>query len=109
MKTVVRLLILSIAMVPMATSAWSPVDGAMLTQWGENVTPDNVWTEYPRPQLVRNNWINLNGLWNLTSVGGVSIVGNAGLTSLSGLDNLTSVGGVSISGNDLLTIRAEVC
>ena len=65
MKIVRRLLILSIAMVPMATSAWSPVDGAMLTQWGENVTPDNVWTEYPRPQLVRNNWINLNGLWNV--------------------------------------------
>ena len=36
----------------------------MLTQWGEQIHPDKVWQEYPRPQLKRENWINLNGLWD---------------------------------------------
>lgn len=33
------------------------------TQWGETVTADNVHAEYPRPQLVRDHWQNLNGTW----------------------------------------------
>ena len=33
------------------------------TEWGEKVTPENAWREYPRPQLVRKNWTCLNGLW----------------------------------------------
>ena len=33
------------------------------TPWGEKVTPENAWREYPRPQMVRQNWTNLNGLW----------------------------------------------
>jgi beta-galactosidase/beta-glucuronidase len=36
----------------------------MLTEWGEMITADNVWQEYPRPQLQRDRWFNLNGLWN---------------------------------------------
>ncbi|MFA6631299.1 MAG: beta-galactosidase, partial [Kiritimatiellia bacterium] len=27
------------------------------------MTPESAWREYPRPQLVRDGWINLNGLW----------------------------------------------
>ena len=34
-----------------------------MTFWGENLDPENVLPEYPRPQLVRDRWINLNGLW----------------------------------------------
>ncbi|MBN9118735.1 MAG: beta-galactosidase [Planctomycetes bacterium] len=34
-----------------------------MTKWGKQVTPDNAWKEYPRPQLVRKDWLNLNGLW----------------------------------------------
>jgi len=33
------------------------------TPWGERVTPATAWPEYPRPQLVREAWLNLNGLW----------------------------------------------
>lgn len=33
------------------------------TRWTNVVTPDKVLVEYPRPQLKRNNWKNLNGLW----------------------------------------------
>ena len=28
------------------------------------MNPNSVWPEYPRPQLVRSQWTNLNGLWN---------------------------------------------
>ena len=33
------------------------------TRWSSQVTPDNVWKEYPRPDFVRQGWKNLNGLW----------------------------------------------
>ena len=35
----------------------------MLTPWGEKINPDSVLQEYPRPQMVRNSYINLNGYW----------------------------------------------
>lgn len=36
----------------------------LVTRWGKAVTPETVWAEYPRPQLVRPEWKNLNGLWD---------------------------------------------
>ncbi|WP_024795382.1 DUF2804 family protein [Tomitella biformata] len=35
----------------------------MRTVWGESLDPDNVLPEYPRPQLVRDSYLNLNGRW----------------------------------------------
>lgn len=35
------------------------------TRWAGRLNPDHVWREYPRPQLVRQGWTNLNGQWNL--------------------------------------------
>ena len=35
----------------------------MLTPWGEKLDRDNVLKEYPRPQLKRDSYWNLNGLW----------------------------------------------
>ena len=57
---------------PALADSWSPVKDAMLTRWGQTVTPDNAWREYPRPQLVRPSWTNLNGRWDfaLTDRGG---------------------------------------
>jgi beta-galactosidase/beta-glucuronidase len=43
---------------------WKPAPVTLMTQWGEKVTPDNAWREYPRPQLARERWHNLNGLWD---------------------------------------------
>ena len=34
-----------------------------MTHWAKDVSPENVWPEYPRPQMVRERWVNLNGLW----------------------------------------------
>ncbi|MGD8897450.1 MAG: glycoside hydrolase family 2 TIM barrel-domain containing protein [Acidobacteriota bacterium] len=35
-----------------------------MSEWGRGVTPDNVLPEYPRPQMVRAEWLSLNGLWD---------------------------------------------
>ena len=47
-------------------SQWEPVGNNIKTKWGENINPNNVLQEYPRPILVRNDWKNLNGLWDYT-------------------------------------------
>src|SRR5271155_3481609 len=43
---------------------WKPAAGPLMTRWAKDVTPTNVHREYPRPQLVRREWENLNGLWD---------------------------------------------
>lgn len=45
-------------------AAWSPVQGHIMTRWAAEVRPDLVLPEYPRPQMVRDAWLNLNGLWS---------------------------------------------
>lgn len=69
MKTTTRLLLSALILVPVILSAWAPVKDTMLTEWGAKVTPENAWTEYPRPQMVRKNWTNLNGLWDVAVTG----------------------------------------
>ncbi|WP_240663505.1 glycoside hydrolase family 2 protein [Mucilaginibacter limnophilus] len=34
-----------------------------MTKFAKDLKADNVLPEYPRPQLVREKWLNLNGLW----------------------------------------------
>ncbi|QXD22574.1 glycoside hydrolase family 2 [Opitutia bacterium ISCC 51] len=63
MKLRFLLLILACASLSSFASDWKPAENTMLTPWGEKVTPDNAWRDYPRPQMVRENWTNLNGLW----------------------------------------------
>src|SRR5690606_11228773 len=40
-----------------------PVAGKIATEWSQQVNPKAPLPEYPRPQMVRNDWTNLNGLW----------------------------------------------
>ena len=47
-----------------ATAAEKSVKPHLTTKWGEQVTADNVWKQYPRPSLTRNDWQNLNGEWD---------------------------------------------
>ena len=42
---------------------WQPVPGTLLTRWAAKVDPAKPLPEHPRPQLVREAWQNLNGLW----------------------------------------------
>jgi beta-galactosidase/beta-glucuronidase len=46
-----------------AQEKWQMVPGKIATTWAEKVTPAAPLPEYPRPQMVRSNWTNLNGLW----------------------------------------------
>jgi hypothetical protein len=44
---------------------WQPAEGPLKTRWTREVSPKNALPEYPRPQLVRKQWLNLNGLWDI--------------------------------------------
>ncbi|MDL2220953.1 beta-galactosidase [Parabacteroides sp. OttesenSCG-928-N08] len=46
-----------------AVAQWQPVGDKLKTKWAEEINPSNVLPEYPRPQMVRDAWVNLNGLW----------------------------------------------
>jgi len=43
---------------------WQPAENPLFTEWGMNVDPSGPWSEYPRPGLVRDVWMSLNGLWD---------------------------------------------
>ena len=64
------ILIACIAAASVAAFADEAVRRPLMTTWGEKVTAANAWREYPRPQMVRANWTNLNGEWDyaVTSV-----------------------------------------
>lgn len=43
---------------------WKPAGDRIKTEWAEKIDPSQPLPEYPRPQLVRDQWQNLNGLWD---------------------------------------------
>lgn len=47
-----------------AGAQWKPVGDKIKTPWAEKVNPKLPWNVYPRPQLKRAQWVNLNGQWN---------------------------------------------
>jgi len=50
---------------PPAAPPQTPIPSTHLkTRWASQVNPDRVLPEYPRPQLARTQWTNLNGVWN---------------------------------------------
>ena len=49
---------------PATSAEWQPVPGHIMTPWAKDVNPSKPLPEYPRPQLVRKDWVNLNGLWD---------------------------------------------
>ena len=60
----------AVVAVTLGAQAYAPAKNPLMTEWGEKVTPENAWREYPRPQMVRDNWECLNGEWDyaITSV-----------------------------------------
>jgi beta-galactosidase/beta-glucuronidase len=62
-KLLVTFVALSVAISSFAQK-WAPVGNNIKTEWASKIDPSNPLPEYPRPQMVRKNWVNLNGLWN---------------------------------------------
>src|SRR5919112_4131453 len=58
------LLALALLATPARAQDWKPAAGPLMTRWAKDVKPDNVLPDYPRPQMVRKEWQNLNGLWD---------------------------------------------
>ena len=71
MKNIAAILVLLVVILDGGTSckkepaaAWAPVTGRIMTRWAAEVRPDLVLPEYPRPMMVRERWLTLNGLWD---------------------------------------------
>ena len=65
-RTLILLIITLFAYCPLSAqdSGWQPAGDRIRTAWAEQVDPAKLLPEYPRPQLVREGWHNLNGLWD---------------------------------------------
>ena len=50
----------------MTNENWQPANIPVMTRWAKEVLPQNVHPEYPRPQMVRKEWMSLNGLWDFS-------------------------------------------
>ncbi|MBC8059588.1 MAG: DUF1080 domain-containing protein [Clostridiaceae bacterium] len=50
-----------VTVVPYA--GWQKQKAALMTKWASQVTPESALPEYPRMQMQRKDWQNLNGLW----------------------------------------------
>ncbi len=45
------------------------INNPLPTPWSADVDPNNPWPEYPRPQMSRERWQNLNGIWEFEPYG----------------------------------------
>jgi len=52
------------SIIPVTQTEWSKKKSTITTPWYDTIDPNNALGEYPRPQMVRNSWLNLNGIWN---------------------------------------------
>ena len=63
------ILFMPFAMTYGQSNDWQMVKGKVASPWAEEVNPESPLPEYPRPQMVRENWQNLNGLWDYRLAG----------------------------------------
>ena len=54
---------------PNPPTSWTLGEPRLATRWTADVSPDNALPEYPRPQLTRRLWQNLNGVWEFAAAG----------------------------------------
>ena len=63
--------LLTAAAQPSDDNGWQLGQPRLTTPWTDQVSPSNALPEYPRPQLARARWQNLNGVWQFAGAGGV--------------------------------------
>jgi len=94
-----------------AQTGWKPAATPLTTRWARDVEPKMPRPEYPRPQMKRERWQNLNGLWeyavtnraatSFPTAEGQILVPFAIESSLSGV-------GRRVTGDNLLWYRRSV-
>lgn len=68
MRNIGLLLIVFLLIASSGLAQWQLKQSRIMTPWSVQVDPSNTLPEYPRPQMVRETWMNLNGLWDFTKV-----------------------------------------
>lgn len=70
-RPTIVLLCLAISLCSTVVTAadWAQAESPLSTRWAKEVSPENALPEYPRPQFVRDRWVNLNGLWDYAITG----------------------------------------
>ncbi|HLH52651.1 MAG TPA: glycoside hydrolase family 2 TIM barrel-domain containing protein [Verrucomicrobiae bacterium] len=63
MKKTIQTILVALFFSGSLAVAWEPAVGPLKTRWASEVSAQNAHPEYPRPQMVRKEWINLNGVW----------------------------------------------
>ena len=101
MKRVTAILASLLMVTASFAQEWAPVGENIRTTWADQLDPANPLPAYPRPQMVRQDWMNLNGLWNYAitdasaesfDVQGKILVPFAVESSLSGVGKRVSKG-----------------
>src|ERR1035438_9046379 len=63
---IAEVVLAALLLAPLPSRAdWQPALDPLRTRWAKDVSPEKALPEYPRPQMVRHDWLNLNGLWDL--------------------------------------------
>ena len=57
-------LMLGLLAITVSAQEWKPVPEHIMTRWAAQVNPKSPLPEYPRPQMMHPEWVNLNGLWD---------------------------------------------
>jgi len=63
MKQAALISIILIFQLSVSAQDWKPAGTRLRTDWAAKVDPEKPLNKYPRPQMTRKEWVNLNGIW----------------------------------------------